>query len=274
MNAMIEMNMPFRYEYWRDKSDKLAIGRRLIEKVTEPVYHVHRALEVIYVDEGHAEVLIGDRITPMEAGSFAVISPLIPHTFYHGVSASWLLLIPATMVRSATNELDGMTFAHPVMCDNGALLSCIKIIHAIYTRTGIYQSIDDAHREELLTSASSLLLQTTISVCGLTEQRSGDHLLLRAVAYLDAHFREDIRVPAMARALLCSQAELSAGFRSAFGMSISEYLGRLRAVEVRRLLAENPDMTLPEAAARSGFGSLRSLHRVYLKEFGTTPRQE
>ena len=273
MYEIIEMHMSYRYEYWRDKTDRFFIDYREFVPVSKPINHIHRAMEILYVTKGRAEVQIGNQTTTMEAGSFAAISPLMPHTFYHGSSSSWLLLIPAAMTKSAAPELNGMTFARPVMCDSGEFLSFIRIIHAISSRTGIYQSIDDAHREELLTSASSLLLQTTISVCGLTDQRSGDHLLLRAVAYLDAHFREDIRVPAMARALLCSQAELSAGFRSAFGMSISEYLGRLRAVEVRRLLAENPDMTLPEAAARSGFGSLRSLHRVYLKEFGTTPKQ-
>ena len=178
------------------------------------------------------------------------------------------------MLRLTTREMDGKTFASPVMQDNGEFLALIKIIDAIFSRSGIYRNITDAHRAELLTSAGSLLIRTMISVCGLTDQRSGDHLLLRAVAYLDEHFREEIRVPAMARALLCSQAALSAGFRSAFGMTINEYVSRLRAIEVRRLLTESPEMTLPEAAARSGFGSLRSLHRVYLKEFGTTPRQE
>ena len=55
-------------------------------------------------------------------------------------------------------------------------------------------------------------------------------------------------------------------------MRMSEYLCKLRAAEVRRLLAENPNIKLVEAAERSGFGSLRSLHRVYREIYGETPR--
>ena len=231
-------------------------------------------LEFIYVDDGEALVTVAGQVVTIGAGTFIAVAGFVPHSFEQLGSSSWLVQIPIDIIRGVQSQLEGHSFKNPIIRDEGGeLLSCIQLMNAVIKRTGSFSGIADADRAVLISDMASMLVRSAIAVCGLTEKHTGDHLLLDAVNYLGEHFREPIRVAELARMLLCSQYTLSSGFRETFGMSISEYLGRLRAGEVRRLLAEEPELTLQEAAARAGFGSLRSLHRVYLKEFGCTPRK-
>jgi len=271
----IYLNSAFRYEAWRDEEDKLRFGFREAEikeqYETPSLCHIHGMLEFIYVVSGCGQIIIDGQVKNVTANTFIAVSCFVPHHFTRLDSSSWLVIIPARYISACAPLLEGKTFSDPIVHDgNGEILACIQLINAIYSRTGIYADMRDGN-EELLSSALMLLLRSAIAVCGLKDKPRSSYILLDAVDYIHKHFREPIRIAELSRMLLCNQYALSSQFSRTFGMTISEYITRLRVTEVRRMMTETPEMTLPEAAERAGFGSLRTLHRAYKAEFGCTP---
>ena len=96
---------------------------------------------------------------------------------------------------------------------------------------------------------------------------------VRVIEYLYSHYKEPITMPFLAKKFLCTQNELSQGFRQTFGTSPRAFLNRLRAEEVCSCLQANAQMTLEELADASGFQSVQTLLRVFKKEYGCTPKE-
>jgi transcriptional regulator, AraC family with amidase-like domain len=79
-------------------------------------------------------------------------------------------------------------------------------------------------------------------------------------------------VEALARLAAASPRHLSRLFNEHAGMSVSEYVGRMRLALARELLAESR-MDMETVAERSGFGSSRQLRRAWARTYASPPSQ-
>lgn len=92
----------------------------------------------------------------------------------------------------------------------------------------------------------------------------------RAIDYLSDHFGEDLTVDTVAEATGLSGSHLAHLFRSETGMSVRDYLTRVRVAIAQDLLAHTDDK-LPPIAARLGFVDASHLARVFRKVTGRAP---
>ena len=201
------------------------------------------------------------------------VSSFVPHGCFADDSVSYLAIIPRSFVTSIDRIFSNKRFAEPIIHDaNGDLLGIMKTLLRVFRRENGYGCLDDVSRGELISVMLQTLIRLVCALGGLEEYTGSSALMINAVDYINRHFREDIKVAELPSLLYCNHATLSAQFRRTFGMSIIDYINRLRAAEVKSLLARVPGLTLKEAAELAGFGSLRTMHRVYFKEYGCTPK--
>ena len=76
----------------------------------------------------------------------------------------------------------------------------------------------------------------------------------------------------MAREAAMSPRNLTRAFRRATGLSVMEFVTRVR-LELARNLLHDPGLTIDEVARRSGFASARRFRQVWKEAFGTTPSE-
>ena len=119
---------------------------------------------------------------------------------------------------------------------------------------------------------ASVFLETVISRVGLVERNEISIQSIGVAEYLYSHFREKITMPFLAKTYFCNQQELSENFRKTFGESPISFLNRLRAEEVCALLRKEPDITLKEAAEKSGFQNVQKLLRAFKTYYDSTPK--
>ena len=93
-----------------------------------------------------------------------------------------------------------------------------------------------------------------------------------AVQYLNAHYHEPINQSILARAFGMSTNYFGVYFKRHTGMSVREYLGRVRLCRGAQLL-KSTGMKIMEIAARTGFGSAEYFARQFREQFGMTPKQ-
>jgi DNA-binding NarL/FixJ family response regulator len=92
----------------------------------------------------------------------------------------------------------------------------------------------------------------------------------RAVDYLSRHFDEDLTVEGIADIVDISSSHLAHLFRSEIGMSVRDYLTRVRVTIAQALLAHT-DEKLESVAARLGFADPSHLAHVFQRITGRPP---
>jgi AraC-like DNA-binding protein len=89
--------------------------------------------------------------------------------------------------------------------------------------------------------------------------------------FLGEHYADPIDIVTVARAVALHPSYAMTVFREACGISIWEYVIRLRVAHAQRLLIST-DWTVDEIGFRSGFGSTNAFYRAFGRVAGCAPR--
>ena len=112
------------------------------------------------------------------------------------------------------------------------------------------------------------------SVCELTTPHPpiSNKLVLAAQGYLKRHLDEPIHIPDLVKHIGLGQSRLFHLFKSATGLTPTDYLLRLRIERAKELLAR-PAQSVTEIALATGFSSGQYFSDVFRKYAGQTPRE-
>lgn len=94
--------------------------------------------------------------------------------------------------------------------------------------------------------------------------------LERAIEYASTHYTDSLTAGAIANAAGLHPKYLSRAFRTTFGMSLWEYVTRLRISHAQRLLLAT-DGNVAEVSLASGFPSLSRFYKAFQEVTGVTP---
>jgi len=95
-------------------------------------------------------------------------------------------------------------------------------------------------------------------------------IITRARAYIIEHQSEDLTLHGVAEAVHISAFYFCKLFKQATGLTLTEYLARVRVESVKQMLL-NPHMRVSEAAYAAGFQSLSQFNRVFRRIEGESP---
>ena len=106
----------------------------------------------------------------------------------------------------------------------------------------------------------------------MLNKRAGHDYAREAMAYMNEHFKEDLRVEALAERLHISRKYLCMILEEHIGMSTKEYL-LMRRLEYVAYLLRYTELTVSEIAAQVGYGDYTQLSRLFRKKMGVSPQQ-
>lgn len=109
--------------------------------------------------------------------------------------------------------------------------------------------------------------QTSVFLDFRTHLHPGVH---RAQDWLASHMEERPTIEQLAGVAGMSPRNLTRVFRQATGISVKDYVTRMR-LEVAASLLRSPDYTLERVASECGFKDSRQLRRLWSKRFGVNP---
>ncbi len=102
------------------------------------------------------------------------------------------------------------------------------------------------------------------------ESASEAPVITRARAFISEHYAEEIALTDVARAVNTSPFYFCKLFKTATGLTFTDYLARVRIEMVKRILL-NPHKRVSEAAYEAGFQSLSQFNRVFRRVAGESP---
>ncbi|KOP65134.1 AraC family transcriptional regulator [Bacillus sp. FJAT-18019] len=107
----------------------------------------------------------------------------------------------------------------------------------------------------------------------LTQLHSKDNHIIHDIAqYLEQHYHEEISLQQIAGRFFLSREYISRKFKQEFGVTLSDFLGRIRINKAKALLL-NPQIRIVQIAEMIGYQDEKYFSKVFKKLEGITPNE-
>lgn len=233
--------------------------------------HVHKHFEFILVTEGTLELGIGTEFFHMEKGDFAVVFPGLVHhyqVFEKGRRRSIYLLVDPAFIGTVQELAAQQCPADPVIKakdQHPDIAYAMKELLREKDGTGL----DDARR--ILTQLLLARARPHYRMIGKSDV-GGVDLVYQVVAYMAAHYNEDLSLPQVAHELGVNQFAVSRVFSHTFHSNFNRYLNKLRLDRASELLLYT-DHSITDICYYCGFESQRTFNRAFKERFRESPRE-
>ncbi len=227
--------------------------------------HVHFHMEIAVVTQGTLHMAVAGQKYAVSQGFGIFAAPFEVHAFHSRTpNRCRILEFPAATVPAFFEHLQQtlpQERLFPVSDECFTLLD--KMLSPAAARP------DTLH-------AQAVLLPLCCAICDhcrfAPARLRYEDVFLAAMEYINANYTQDLSLECVAAAVGVHPVTLSKKFTDTAQVGFHAYLTYLRIVHAARLL-DDPTCTATEAAYRSGFGSLRSFNRCFLRQTGLTPGQ-
>jgi AraC-like DNA-binding protein len=251
--------------------------------------HVHRHVELTWIESGFGLRLVGDDASTFAAGDLVLLGPQVPHTWATTgtrqrprPAASVLQFEPEWITQSPWPEL---ARAAPLLADaqRGLRIGgrCARAVTEQLTRM---REAGDHERLAGLILIVGALLAHPRDLKPIATQRAGDarargtqkdagpRRIDRVIDWLQRHLTDELRVDDAARLAHVTPAAFSRWFRREVGKTFTQYVNDLRfgATCVQLRQSDRPIATI---AADCGFATMSHFNRQFRLRAGMTPRE-
>jgi AraC-like DNA-binding protein len=239
--------------------------------------HAHGDLEVNFVYSGAIRYFLSGRVVEVPENTLAVFWAGLPHQVLSstpGTTFMWLHVPLETVLRwSLGTEFIQGVFGGALVLDREGLSW-----DAEQTR-GWLRDLGDASRchggdgvieLEVEARLRRLVRSQAYELSAPTTDQHRRHQVATMASFLAARYRDNVTIKDIARAANLSPNYAMMLFRRECGLSIWQYLTRLRVSHAQvELLCT--DKTVLSIALDSGFGSLARFYAAFQKECGIAP---
>ena len=238
--------------------------------------HSHDFYELVFVREGFCLHDVDDKATLLMEGDLFLIRP----GKYHRYSGNRVVNIVNCLF--AADQLCESLRPHPVFAVEGEVprihleLNERKSVMRLLTEMMAEVTERQPGWEVKLQGLLDVLLvdygrmySRRLGPDGQSQLYSG--YAMRALAYIEKHYAQDISVREIAGVVGVSGDHLARQFKQMIGIAPLEYIRRYRLSRAMEMLGQHASVTV--VARDVGFGSLAHFSREFKKELGLTPSQ-
>ncbi|WP_246067254.1 helix-turn-helix domain-containing protein [Paenibacillus koleovorans] len=251
----------------------------------------HDFWEFVYVDKGAVEITIGPHCYAMKQGDIVFYKPNEFHSLRtNEVAAPNLFIVSFDCDSPAMRFFENLSFPLDDECRR-------LLAHLVETGYEVFDPPIDTPRvaqlqrkadvpfggEQLIRLYTELLLVQMVRKYGAHRLPSGKlsslpqenkelELVAQAVDLLRQRLAEDVTPEQVCAALSVSKTQLKATFKARTGLTLTEYLNKLRLEEAKVLIREEA-LSFTEIADRLGYSSIHYFSRQFKKATGMAPSE-
>lgn len=262
-----------------------------LQERTKPCFnyplHKHDALELNFVEHCKgARRIVGDSIEDLGEYDLALVGSNLEHVWeqYKCESPS----IHEITIQLPSNFLPPSHLERRVMSPVKEMLESarvgvafgMKAIMTVYEKLISLTQVEDPSFREVQTMIAILY---ELAVSGDYHPLSSSHYshaeipvtsrrVQKIKDYIDAHYREEIRMETLATMVGMTPNALSRFFKQRTNRSISSYINEVRIGQATQLLIENT-MAINEVSYKCGFNTLSNFNRTFKSVKGMSPTE-
>lgn len=248
-------------------------------------WHFHPEYELHLVVATSGRFFVGDFIGEFEPGNLVLTGPNLPHNWVSDVPAGTTIPLRGRVVQFTEQFIAGMQSAIPELAGLHALLE--------QSRRGVLFS-DATSRlaapllQELMSARGVRRIELFLQILGLLSRgeaarslASASYLpdpsgymsagLNQALAFIRGNLTQQFSEADLAAIAGQSTSAFSRAFRKHTGMSLVQYVKRLRINLACQILMSDEQAPITDICFEVGFNNLSNFNRQFLAEKGMTP---
>ncbi len=233
--------------------------------------HLHYHVEIVYMREGYAKAYIDSDVFEIQTGDLLVVFPNRIHRFEDAVGRNKydLFIVNPDIAPDISQRITEENPQNPVIrhaCDNQRLMSLIKILRDA-------ESFPANSKQTLMNGYFLSFFAEILEMMPTRSIKPDENQAMRAVVqYCSGNFTKDLSLAILEEELHLSKYYISHLFGDKLGIRFNDYINSLRISGACRLL-RTTDMSITEISDVSGFGTLRTFNRSFIKQMGMSPSE-
>ena len=242
--------------------------------------HWHRAVEIIYIQEGSLDVTVESESFTIQTGDCIVINGNVLHsTKCTSPNTAILLQIPLDFMEKYIPDLGQLIFLFDFRTKDQRQQTKQAMFKTILEQL---QIINDVHPDGYLLRFNSLIFELLFQLYhnfavkilqSNTSQKKKDIARLEPVLdYISEHYREPISLNEIAEVACLQTGYFCRFFKKKMGITFLEYQNEYRLSFIYRDLITTRD-PVHVILERHGFTNYKLFRRMFLDHFGNTPTQ-
>ncbi len=247
----------------KSKGEKSIKSKRHVN-VTCP-WHGNFEMEFVLVTKGTVKMRIQDDTYNINTGEGCYVMPFEPHSFdTEEYSECHVLMFASDIIRQFFDFLANHTADSRMFSVPDDILSVVE------------RFLPDEDNTAELTEALACLMPICAEIKRqrvFTENKNRyDDIFIEALTIINENYTSQITLDAVAGEIGIDPATLSRKFSQNAKISFVKYINILRCDFAATQIRES-DKTFTEIAYLSGFGSIRSFNRTFMKHMNCTPSE-
>ncbi len=233
-----------------------------------PVPHIHTHIEMIYLVKGKSVATSDNQEYLLTEGDLFLTFPNQIH-FYHDKEPieAYLLIFSFELFRELKEGFQNQVPQNPVIHKEQMPSDIEERMEQIFQKLKEKTTYGEvAARGYLLAVLGEIFPMLTL-MNNMGEQDA----INRILTYCADNYLQPITLESMARELYLSKYYISHIFRERMRMSYKDFVNGMRVDYAQQLLQKESSIT--EIAYASGFSSVRTFNRAFLKHIGMSPRE-
>lgn len=251
---------------YKIENRKLAFTASCIKRLL-PIPHIHSHLELVYLKKGASLAVLDNKEYLLEAGDFFLAFPNQIH-FYHDREPveGYLIIFTPELFKELREVFQTKVPACPVLHSDCLPEDIADYMEKIYVKLRSDLPFDKiVARGCLLT-----VLGEVLPSMALVDNPGDQDAIKRILSYCIENYTEPISLEGLAKELYLNKYYISHIFKERMNISYKDFINKLRVEHACGLLEKGSSIT--EIAYASGFSSVRTFNRAFLKHLGMTPR--
>lgn len=227
--------------------------------------HLHSHIELGYVTKGSSKVFIDGVEYPLQYGDFFIAFPNQIHAFANSENLKCILTIVSIDMFPELREI--FTEYLPEMPVIRAGGTDIETLMFMLSHNGSFAPAEFLHGIMLAVCSKALDMMKLNKL----DKYDAD-ILKNVLIYIEQNFTEQITIDSAAEHLHISSSRLSHIFRGKLDTTFTKYVTSKRIGYARSLL-KNTTLSVTDIAFRTGFNSVRTFNRAFVRSAGVAPRE-
>jgi AraC-like DNA-binding protein len=248
-------------------------------------WHFHPEYELHHVVATGGKYFVGDFIGNFEPGNLVLTGPNLPHNWVSEMPPGAIVPLRCRIVQFSQEFIGNAMVALPELVELGRVLERSR--HGVLFAPEIASSVGPL-LEELVEAQGArriaLFMHVMASLCKAGEIRtlaSSSYLpdpsgymsagMNKVLAFIAENLNRPFSEGDLAGIAGQSAGGFSRSFRKHTGMSLVQYVNRLRINVACQLLMSEPDSTITDICYTSGFNNVSNFNRQFLAQKGMAP---
>lgn len=266
---------------WIEKEEFIRVSQHCHTSPEPP--HIHEFIEVVYILDGKGTHMLDNRQYTVERGDMLFMNYGCVHAFHVEKSLSYIniLFSPKTIVENIINPANAfsmlsLSIFHE-LCNDSAFGKITfsgserrEIETIIFSMLNEYKERNRDWQETLNSYLHILLVKMLRKNEKGLEQTVLNDMWKALAEYIDANISSRLTLSTLAQKCFYNPSYFSRVFKEKFGVSMSEYLARLRLEKAIDLL-QNTSLTIDEICEQVGFVDKSSFYHAFSRYLSASP---